>query len=77
MAVPVALWLRCEVSPNDNEHNGQFDKLLGCSIDQLIETVARNRIEALADTKNSQIGYHISLLWEDPYRLPIDIDYSM
>lgn len=72
-ATPVALWLRCHL-PKCNQ---QVDGLLGCSIEQLTKTVAEKRQEALPEPEDSHIGHHLSLLWEDPYRLPPSIDYSM
>jgi hypothetical protein len=72
-AIPVALWLRCHLP----ECSQQVDGLLRCCIDQLTETVAKQRLEALPQPENSHIGHHLSLLWEDPYRLPPSIDYSM
>jgi vWA-MoxR associated protein C-terminal domain len=72
-ATPVALWLRCHLP----ECNQQVDGLLRCCIEQLTKTVAEKRREALPKPEDSHIGHHISLLWEDPYRLPPSIDYSM
>ncbi|OUL23955.1 hypothetical protein BV378_20170 [Nostoc sp. RF31YmG] len=72
-AIPVALWLRCHLP----ECNQQVDGLLRCCIEQLTETIANKRLEALPQPENSHIGHHLSLLWEDPYRLPPSIDYSM
>jgi hypothetical protein len=65
-AIPVALWLRCHL-PNCNE---QIDALLECCIYELIENVGKKRLEAFPKPQDSHIGHHISLLWEDPYRLP-------
>ncbi|MDY6899267.1 MAG: hypothetical protein SWZ49_14485 [Cyanobacteriota bacterium] len=73
-AIPIALWLRHELSLNFNE---QVDGLGKCCIEQLIETVAEKRREALKKPQDSHIGHHISLLWENPNRLPPDITYSM
>ncbi|OYD95153.1 hypothetical protein CDG77_10530 [Nostoc sp. 'Peltigera membranacea cyanobiont' 213] len=72
-ATPVALWLRCHLP----ECNHQVDGLLECCIEELTEAIAQKRLEALLEPENSHIGHHLSLLWEDPYRLPPSIDYSM
>jgi hypothetical protein len=54
----------------------QVDGLLTCCIEEVIEKVTEKRREALQN-QDSHIGHHISLLWEDPNRLPPDIYYSM
>ncbi len=72
-ATPVALWLRWHLP----ECNQQVDGLLRCCIEQLTNTVAEQRLEAIPEPENSHIGHHISLLWEDPERLPPSINYSM
>ena len=75
MAIPAALWLRSELSANCNE---QVDELLRCYINQLDKNIKDKRLDASAiEDKDSHIGNHISLLWENPYRLPPDITYSM
>ncbi|MBR8836633.1 MAG: hypothetical protein DSM106950_22105 [Stigonema ocellatum SAG 48.90 = DSM 106950] len=73
-ATPVALWLRCHPP---SECNQQVNELLKCCIEQLTKTVAEKRREALKKPEDIHIGHHLSLLWEDPYRLPPSIDYSM
>jgi len=73
-ATPVALWLRCDLP---SKYNQQLDGLLRCCIEQLTKTVAEKRREAIPEPEDSHIGHHLSLLWEDPYRLPPSIDYSM
>ncbi len=73
-ATPVALWLRCHLP---SECNQQINGLLRCCIEQLTKTVAEKRREAIPEPEDSHIGHHLALLWEDPYRLPPSIDYSM
>ena len=74
-AIPVALWLR--ENPPDLNCQSQIKQFLNsCScIDDLPVTLKDKRTKA--KDPNTDIGYHISLLWEDPYRLPPDINYSM
>ncbi len=72
--IPVALWLRQNLTTNcDEKMNG----LLQCYIDQLPENVKMKRLDAVKEPPDTHIGHHLSLLWEDPYRLPPNIDYSM
>jgi len=73
-ATPVALWLRENPYLNCQE---QIDGLLGCCIHKLPEAVANKRLDAFPYPLDAHIGHHLSLLWEDPYRLPPSIDYSM
>ena len=71
--IPLALCLR-----RKTKSDIQLSQLLGCCINELIQTVAEKRIEAFSQpNNNSHIGHHISLLWENPYRLPPNIHYSM
>lgn len=73
-AIPVALWLRQNLANNcDEKMNG----LLQCCIDQLPENVKMKRLDAVLEPPDTHIGHHLSLLWEDPDRLPPNIDYSM
>ncbi|MGB3756913.1 MAG: hypothetical protein WBA07_11130 [Rivularia sp. (in: cyanobacteria)] len=73
--IPVALWLR--KNPPDLECQYEIDQILvNCCIKQLPDAVRKKRMSA--DPKvETHIGNHISLLWENPYRLPPDITYSM
>ncbi|NEQ67895.1 MAG: hypothetical protein F6K21_20805, partial [Symploca sp. SIO2D2] len=74
-ATPVALWLRESLSLNCQE---QIDKLVvGCCMPELPEEVKNKRLMAFTCPPNTHIGHHLSLLWENPYRLPPSIDYSM
>jgi len=74
-ATPVALWLRESLSLNYQE---QIDRLVvSCCMPELPEEVKNKRLTAFTCTENTHIGHHLSLLWENPYRLPPSIDYSM
>ncbi|OKH35537.1 hypothetical protein NIES2119_19980 [[Phormidium ambiguum] IAM M-71] len=73
-AIPVALWLRQNLANNCDE---KIDGLLQCCIDQLPENVKMKRLDAILEPPDTHIGHHLSLLWENPDRLPPNIDYSM
>jgi vWA-MoxR associated protein C-terminal domain/CHAT domain/vWA-MoxR associated protein middle region (VMAP-M) 1 len=73
-AIPVALWLRRDFPSPENQ---QFHELLQFPINELVQRVKDKRLYAYSIDENSHIGHHISLLWEDPYRLPPSITYSM
>lgn len=70
--IPVALWLRsCLQEINCQE---EIDRVLGCTTSNIPDSVRDTRLEALEleDDQNEveHIGHHLSLLWEDPNRLP-------
>ncbi len=65
-AIPIALWLRKDLESKDCL--SEIDTILNCKIDDLPEVVRKKRSEA--KNPDTDIGYHLSLLWEDPYRLP-------
>lgn len=68
-AIPVALWIRQELQ--DLNIQAEIDDLLGCSTIELPEKVKDKRLQASSHTdKQTHIGHHISLLWENPYILP-------
>ena len=73
-AIPVAIWLRENSSLNCHE---QIDGLLNCCIHKLPERVQAKRLDAFEKPSDSDVGHHLSLLWEDPYRLPPLINYGM
>jgi vWA-MoxR associated protein C-terminal domain/vWA-MoxR associated protein middle region (VMAP-M) 1/Effector-associated domain 1 len=73
-AIPVALWVREELQNIDVDC--EIDKLLGNSIIELPERVQKKRSEGFSQDKQSHIGHHISLLWENPYVLPPSIEYT-
>lgn len=73
-AIPIAIWLRQDLANNcDEKMNG----LLQCYIHELPENVKMKRLDAILEPPDTHIGHHLSLLWENPARLPPDIDYSM
>ncbi|NEO46320.1 MAG: hypothetical protein F6K55_20180 [Moorea sp. SIO4A3] len=75
-AIPVALWLR---KNNFTTINCQYEleQLLNSQINQLPEKVKQQRLDAFGkENKQEHIGHHLALLWEDPYLLPPQIDYT-
>jgi hypothetical protein len=74
-ATPIAIWTRCD-RPNPN-CGAIIDQLL-CSqpLGQLSESIHRLRKEADAET-DDHIGLHLSLLWEDPHRIPPDVNIPL
>ncbi|MEO1429883.1 MAG: effector-associated domain EAD1-containing protein [Cyanobacteria bacterium J06633_8] len=76
-AIPVALWIREELQHLNIRQ--EIDELLKCSIMKLPEQVKEKRLQASAAVnRQTHIGNHISLLWENPYILPPSpIDYKM
>lgn len=77
-AMPLALWVRQNSSELDQPQCDQALALLldGCA-SKLSERVQQQRIESLEQDTNAHIGHYLALLWEDPYRLPPSLDYSM
>ncbi|NET65443.1 MAG: hypothetical protein F6K63_14065 [Moorea sp. SIO1G6] len=75
-AIPVALWLRKNDFTTINCQD-ELDKLLNCKINELPEKVQEQRLKAPnEDNGQEHIGHHLALLWEDPYLLPPQIDYT-
>lgn len=61
MALPVALWVR------QDELCQELDRVLDCPIMTLPDRVRDERLEAIDETC---LGYHLSLVWEDPKVIP-------
>ncbi|MBW4596634.1 MAG: hypothetical protein KME46_27985 [Brasilonema angustatum HA4187-MV1] len=73
-AIPIALWLRQELE--NLNHRLELDELLTCSITELPEQVKRKRLCDFPEKSEQRIGHHLSLLWENPYILPPQIEYT-
>ncbi len=71
--IPVALWLKKNTENLDCQ--SEIEQILSGRIHDLPETIRRKREDA--QDSDTHIGHHLSLLWEDPYRLPPSINYSM
>ena len=73
--LPVALWPRVDPQDVDDEARiiSHFEEM--CAIDRLDlfpERLQQIRVEA-ASTNGKALGNHLSLLWDDPGRLPEDL----
>lgn len=67
---PVAIWLR-HCPNNIIDYEAEFNALLKCKVCDLPSSVSEKRAEVVdIEDKNSHIGHHLSLLWENPYILP-------
>lgn len=76
-AIPLALWMRYD--PPHMNCPKELNRLLNCCIPELPTTVKRKRSDAFRkhqQLREFHIGSHLSLLWEDPYRLPPTINYT-
>ncbi len=74
-ATPVAIWLR-NGHKNINSQ-AELDALLECAIARLPQIVTQKRAETLDIVdREIHIGHHLALLWEDPYLLPTQIEYT-
>jgi hypothetical protein len=75
-ALPIAVWLRKDVGENDLD--GKFNDLItSCNLEELPECIRKERRKAYRDNNPAKnYGYHLALLWEDPYRIPFHIDKS-
>lgn len=72
-STPIAFWLRRE--PDEKEDQAKAERALECSLEQLPESVKKARLAALSGDKETSIGYHLSLLWDNPNYLPPGIPY--
>jgi vWA-MoxR associated protein C-terminal domain/CHAT domain len=70
---PIAIWTRCHVDHCDLA--AEIDRILTLNnLSRLCESVQKVRAEAdaqrLDDPTLDHLGFHLSLLWEDPYLIP-------
>lgn len=71
--IPIALWTR-QPTNQINYVKERFASLLsGCKLSDLPDLVWHQRMEAFDTRDNQHLGQHLTLLWDDPYRLPPDI----
>lgn len=78
-AIPITLWLRKNEfeSRESNTIQDDFNRLLDCKINELPHQVKQLRLQAFPKTgKHEHIGHHLTFLWEDPYLIPPQIDYT-
>lgn len=65
---PIAIWTRCNLkNPN---LAAEIDRILTSNnLSRLCESVQKVRVEANAEENDQHLGFHLALLWENPYRL--------
>lgn len=70
---PIAIWLRNDIPCLDRVTF--IDEILTCKpLRELCESVRYNREKADVNGQiDKHLGYHLAVLWENPYRLPPDI----
>jgi hypothetical protein len=77
-AMPVALWLRQDMPGLSHEEcHDKIDQLLGCCAREFSARLQEKRTESIKTVNEDHICHHLSLLWEDPYRLPPRPDLIM
>ncbi|GBE90951.1 hypothetical protein [Nostoc cycadae] len=64
---PIAIWTRCDI-PNLDQVTAIDEVLSFKPLCHLCESVRQKREQADAQTEE-HLGFHLALLWEDPYRL--------
>lgn len=72
-ATPIAVWTRSDLENIDSQE--QIKELLQCLVNTLRLAVQEKRKNAFVLPRDRDLGHHLSLLWEDPYRLPPKICY--
>jgi len=76
-AIPLAIWVRCNLAHLNCAE--ELSQLLSCCISELPTTIQGKRAAAFAShphLRGLHIGSHLSLMWEDPDRVPPTIHYS-
>jgi hypothetical protein len=76
-AIPLAIWVRCNLAHLNCAK--ELNQLLECCISELPTTIKGKRAAAFAShphLRGLHIGSHLSLMWEDPDRVPPTIHYS-
>ncbi|MBF2045943.1 MAG: hypothetical protein IGS54_00835 [Elainella sp. C42_A2020_010] len=73
--VPVGLWARQNLTQCNSR--AELDRILECCVMELPEQISQVRLAACNCDPDTHIGYHLSLLWEDPDRLPEVFQYEM
>ncbi|MGL5940641.1 MAG: hypothetical protein ACRC2S_09675 [Waterburya sp.] len=73
-ATPIAVWTRADLENIDSQQ--EINDLLQCLVKKLRSVVREKRKNAFPQPQDQDLGHHLSLLWEDPYRLPPKMEYS-
>lgn len=70
-ATPIAIWLRQDDIPDQTQKIAIFNKLIGIPLGNLPKEVRSQWVEAYSQEFPKQhLGYHLSILWDNPFRLP-------
>ncbi len=69
--VPIVLWPR-HIN-NKDELEQALDKLLSCTLEQLPHCLFESRRYLWENEHEQHTGYHLSLLWDDPDRIPPEL----
>lgn len=71
-ATPIAVWFICgDDIPNLEDNIPIFKELTNTPLGKLPDYIKKQRLAAYAKKRPEQhLGYHLSILWENPYRLP-------
>jgi len=69
--VPIALWPR--QFNNKHELKQALGKLLSCTLEQLPHCLFESRRHLWENEHEQHTGYHLSLLWDDPNRIPPEL----
>ncbi|MFP5273066.1 VMAP-C domain-containing protein [Coleofasciculus sp.] len=76
-AIPLAIWVRCNLAHLNCAK--ELNQLLECCISELPTMIQGKRAAAFSShphLRGLHIGSHLSLMWEDPERVPPTIHYS-
>ncbi len=71
-ATPIAIWFICDDDiPNLEDNIPILKELTNTRLGELPDYIKKQRLFAYAKKRPEQhLGYHLSILWENPYRLP-------
>ena len=66
---PLAIWCREQLA--NETHETELDRVLNaCCLENLPQTIKKERRNARKQPENAHIGHHLSLLWDDPDLVP-------
>lgn len=65
---PIALWTTYKTEPHSSV-SAEIDRILSQPLKNLCKSVQKIRAEADAEENEQHLGGHLSLLWDNPYRL--------
>lgn len=65
---PIALWTTYKTEPHSSV-SAEIDRILSQPLNNLCKSVQEIREKAEAEENEQHLGCHLSLLWDNPYRL--------